>query len=149
MSSVVFSCVVGVCPQALALPQISGHKGGILHSWRMQERCYRFFTSQLFQHFQISRYFRVDCTFLQLFTDQRVFFKFARYCCSLFERHIKRATENQLASIWAVCAVFKNRQSIGCSEKKGQRLKETKDGKKDEVLLLCKAVARVHWPHLS
>lgn len=125
--------------------QISGHKGEILRSWYMQERCHQpssaFFTSQLLQHFKSPVIFVLIvclCNFLQI---REFSFKFAHCCCNLSERHKKRVTENQLASIWAICAVFRN------GHRRGQRLKEMKEGNKDEVLLLCKAVAHVHWPH--
>lgn len=84
------------------------------------------FASQLFQHFQISCYARVERVPLQLFTDENLQF--------VWKTHTKKgATENQLTSIWAICAVFRNGHSFGCSGKKrrGQRLKEMKEGEKD------------------
>lgn len=113
--------VPGVCAWALAvytdIRASRWNSAFMKHARKMPP----FFTSHLFQHFQISCYARVECVLLHRFTDENLQF--------VWKTHTKKgATENQLASIWAICAVFRNGHSFGCSGKK----KKGAEAKRDE-----------------
>lgn len=91
--------------------KISGHKGEILRSWCMQERCHQpssvcfDITLALWNLPLFLCWLLAFATFLQL---EKFSFKFTHYCCSLSKRQKNRSLNNHLVSIWAICTVFRN-----------------------------------------